>query len=490
MSSSDEDRVERGDEGATSEDEEEWPFWKLALIALPQMGVMVLWIFLGPNTTPYLEYLGASKRFAVLNNSAGPIVGFVVGPIVGSWSDQSTSRWGRRRPIIVAGLLSTLIAGVLYSGAKQILQPHEEIEKGQGGSAMYLAAVMQWVLDFTINAMQTPFRALVSDLSSKRQQFPLQIFFSIVCALGCFLAFSIIKVYDVAFHHMLELMGIIMLINFVCVGIALLVAKEKQHVPKAGGEGSAGGFMATMRGMCGACNGMPKAFYILLGVQCMVWLGNTVWGSYGEIWFTHSVYSGNPEAPKDSIPYTEYTQGESSFASAGQIGSVFNLLISFAFMGLAATTIPKHYIYAPCIFVGAFVCFMCAFVVGHSHLLAVLMFVLSNLALTAAGSLPYGIVAVWNRAAEEAGHEGSVAMQMAVLNCCITVGQQLCTMTYGGLVGSFSEVDALRYLYTASMIANFCGGVGAMALGTGTKGKKEVATTDSDEASSSEAESS
>merc|ERR1719373_1114797 len=73
---------------------------------------MVMWIFLGPNTTPYAKSLGASESFATLNNSAGPIVGFLVGPIVGTWSDQSTSKWGRRRPIIVAGLLSTTGAGL------------------------------------------------------------------------------------------------------------------------------------------------------------------------------------------------------------------------------------------------------------------------------------------------------------------------------------------------------------------------------------------
>merc|ERR1739844_607870 len=136
-----------------------------------------------------------------LNNSAGPIVGFIVGPIVGTWSEQSTSKWGRRRPIIVAGLLSTLVAGLLYSGAEQLL--------GKGRGAMYLAAVMQWVLDFTINAMQTPFRALVADLASDKQQLPMQIFFAVVCAVGGFLAFSLMKIYDVAIHHMLELTCIV-----------------------------------------------------------------------------------------------------------------------------------------------------------------------------------------------------------------------------------------------------------------------------------------
>merc|ERR1719282_350041 len=133
-------------------------------------------------------------------------------------------------------------------------------------------------------------------------------------------------------------------------------------------------------------------------------------------------------------------------------------------------------------------CFLCAFVVGHSHKLAVACFILSNVGLTAAGSIPYGIVAVWNRAAEAAGHAGSVAMQMAILNCCITVGQQLCTMILGGLEGSFSVNDSLKGLYIISMVANGLGGIGALFLTTGTKNAgKSVSDSTTDE-SESEAE--
>jgi len=110
---------------------------------------------------------------------------------------------------------------------------------------------------------------------------------------------------------------------------------------------------------------------------------------------------------------------------------------------------------------------MCAFVVGQSRSLAILAFVLSNVCLTAAGSLPYGIVAVWNKAAEQAGKAGSVAMQMAVLNCCITVGQQLCTMVLGGLEGTFEFVVAIKYLFIVSMTANGFAGIAALFLNTG-----------------------
>jgi len=467
ISSSDEESGVKG----SHEEEPEWPFWKLALIALPQLGVMVLWVFLGPNTTPYAKSLGASEAFATLNNSAGPIVGFIVGPIVGTWSDQSESKWGRRRPIIVAGLVSTIVAGLLYAGAKQILGP--------GDGAMYLAASMQWVLDFTINAMQTPFRALVADLASPQQQLPMQIFFAIVCALGCFIAFSIMKLYEVAIHHMLELMFIVLLVNVACVALALCVAREKQYKR----TGSSSSSSNPCAGMCGTIKGQPMVFYTLIFVQCMVWLGNTFWGSYGKEWFTHCVFPGDPEAPEGSAGREMYIAGADAFASAGQWGALFNLFLSFGFMGLGYTAIPNNVIYAPCLFLSAAVCFTCAFVVGNSKELAILCFILSAVGLTAAGSIPYGIVAVWNKAAEKAGKTSSVAMQMAILNCCITVGQQLCTMILGGLEVSFSLPDALTGMLIIGMVANGLGGVGAFFLTADTSdpGGKSVKSTSSSE---------
>merc|ERR1712038_1607691 len=97
-------------------------------------------------------------------------------------------------------------------------------------------------------------------------------------------------------------------------------------------SGDQSGSSNPLAGMCGACKGMPFAFYTLIFVQCMVWLGNTFWGSYGKEWFTHSVYPGDSEAAPGSIARELYIVGADAFASAGQYGSFFGLFLSFAFM--------------------------------------------------------------------------------------------------------------------------------------------------------------
>ena len=43
------------------------------------------------------------------------------------------------------------------------------------GKAVYFAAPMYWVLDVTINVLQTPHRALVADLATEEQQIPMQV---------------------------------------------------------------------------------------------------------------------------------------------------------------------------------------------------------------------------------------------------------------------------------------------------------------------------
>merc|ERR1712088_295709 len=138
-------------------------------------------------------------------------------------------------------------------------------------------------------------------------------------------------------------------------------------------------------------------------------------------WFTLSVYAGDPEAALGSTARQMYIAGETDFGTAGQLGSIFNLCLSFVFMGLGFTSVPSHLIFAPCIFVGAGVCFMCAFVVGQSRSLAIVAFVLSNVCLTAAGLLPYGI---------------------------------------------FAFVVAIKYLFIISMMANGLAGVAALFLNT------------------------
>merc|ERR1711963_7790 len=89
---------------------------------------------------------------------------------------------------------------------------------------------MWWIVDITINVLQTPFRALVADKATDAQQIPMQVVFVFMMAIGNFIAFSMMQIYADPTAHMFELMMMICAINVVCVAIQSLVARETPYV--------------------------------------------------------------------------------------------------------------------------------------------------------------------------------------------------------------------------------------------------------------------
>jgi hypothetical protein len=467
------------DEGQSLVAEEEaqkevFPFWRLCLLALPQLGVQLMWMFLGANATPFMKHLGAPDYLATLNMVAGPLVGFFAGPLVGAWSDHSTCSWGRRIPIIMFGLVSTLVAGVLWAGSERLLPAHP----------LWLSAPMYWVLDLTVNILQTPFRALVADMASDEQQAPLQVVFVVVAAVGNFGAYSLLSVYDNALDHMLELMLMVLGINVICIAIQTAAAKDKPAQVSKGG----GSCLGPLTESLGSVRSMPPAFGLLLGIHCMAFFGIQTWNAFSQQWFTFSVYDGDEQAANGTPEKEAFIDGKNAYASGGQMRSVLQLGVSLLIMGLLAMpSIRPGFVYGPCLYIGAAASLLAAFAVGHSGTFAMTCLVLSVVAETGTGSVPYGLVASWSQQAEAAGNPTSTAMQMALLNCCITVGQQVTVLALAGLelpVTHLSLASSLLVILGATGVMYALAGTGALFLKVRANQNDEDETSDDSEDSS------
>mmetsp|Transcript_43712 Transcript_43712/g.81541 ORF Transcript_43712/g.81541 Transcript_43712/m.81541 type:complete len:459 (+) Transcript_43712:87-1463(+) len=434
--------------------EDKWPLWKLILIALPQVSVQVLWCFIGPNSTSYMRHLGLKNSLATLNNIAGPITGFFTGPLVGAISDTLTSRFGRRRPVILAGLTAVCVAGTLFSTSEHFMPE---------GKAVYFAAPMYWILDVTINILQTPHRALVADLATEEQQIPMQVAFVVLMSIGNFLAFSIMKIYKSPVDHMFELMAGICAFNAFCVGIQFLVAREKplKRDPDAPKQSACAPVMSVVEAVAGS----PRLLYHLAAVQCLVWIGNTAWNLYAGQWFGNSVYGGDVNAPEGSPLKDAYEEGIHAFTWGGQGKAMLQLVSALSIIGiLLNTTIRPRLVYAPCIFVGLIVSILAAFFVGNDGTFAITVMVLSVMPETGSFAIPFGLVATLNKRAEEEGKPVSTALQMALLNCCVTIGQQICTMSLAGIEAHMTLAAALPCVFIVAGVAQALGGVGALSL--------------------------
>lgn len=96
---------------------------------------------------------------------AGPLSGLIVQPLVGIFADRSKSRWGRRRPFMLAGVAVCIFAMMLLGWAKEIGSV-----LNSSGFAIFLAVWAIYLIDFSINAAMSTDRALVVDTLPPSQQ--------------------------------------------------------------------------------------------------------------------------------------------------------------------------------------------------------------------------------------------------------------------------------------------------------------------------------
>ncbi|MGA7675751.1 MAG: MFS transporter [Rhizomicrobium sp.] len=138
-----------------------WHIWNMCF------GFLGLQFGLGlqnANVSRIFQTLGASLDQIPALWIAAPLTGLLVQPLVGYLSDRTWTRMGRRRPYLLVGALLSATALLFMP-----LSPY-----------LWIAAVLLWVLDASINTSMQPFRALVGDQLSKEQRptgFAVQSFF-------------------------------------------------------------------------------------------------------------------------------------------------------------------------------------------------------------------------------------------------------------------------------------------------------------------------
>ncbi|GAA0577522.1 MFS transporter [Rhizomicrobium electricum] len=106
------------------------------------------------NVSRIFQTLGAKIDDIPILWIAAPLTGLLVQPLVGYLSDRTWTRLGRRRPY--------LLVGALLSSAALLIMPMSP--------ALWVAAVMLWILDASINTSMQPFRAFVGDQLPLRQR--------------------------------------------------------------------------------------------------------------------------------------------------------------------------------------------------------------------------------------------------------------------------------------------------------------------------------
>src|SRR5436309_2532541 len=81
-------------------------FWQIFNMSFGFLGIQFGWGLQLANMSGIYTYLGAKPEQVPILWLAGPVTGLLVQPIIGSMSDRTWNRLGRRRPYFLTGPFS------------------------------------------------------------------------------------------------------------------------------------------------------------------------------------------------------------------------------------------------------------------------------------------------------------------------------------------------------------------------------------------------
>lgn len=129
-------------------------FWQIFNMSFGFLGIQFGFALQNSNASGILRNYGADVEHLSWFWLAAPLVGLIVQPIVGYYSDKTWNRLGRRRPYF--------LAGALLSSSALALMPNANI-LGNIAPLVIIGAGFLMVMDACFNLAMEPFRALVAD---------------------------------------------------------------------------------------------------------------------------------------------------------------------------------------------------------------------------------------------------------------------------------------------------------------------------------------
>lgn len=137
-------------------------FWQLWNISFGFFGVQIAYSLQSANISRIFATLGADPHNLSFFWILPPLMGMLVQPLVGKYSDRTWCRFGRRIPYLFLGSLIAIIVMCLLPNAGNFSFTFT--------GAMIFGLVALMLLDTSINMAMQPFKMLVGDMVSEEQK--------------------------------------------------------------------------------------------------------------------------------------------------------------------------------------------------------------------------------------------------------------------------------------------------------------------------------
>ena len=137
-------------------------FWKLWNLSFGFFGVQIAYALQSANISRIFATLGADPHDLSFFWILPPLMGIIVQPLVGKWSDNTWTRFGRRIPYLFIGALVAVLVMCMLPNAGSF---------GFGvGAAMIFGLISLMFLDTSINMAMQPFKMMVGDMVNEKQK--------------------------------------------------------------------------------------------------------------------------------------------------------------------------------------------------------------------------------------------------------------------------------------------------------------------------------
>jgi maltose/moltooligosaccharide transporter len=156
-------------------------FWKLWNLSFGFFGVQIAYALQSGNISRIFRTLGADPHSLSFFWILPPLMGILVQPIVGTLSDRTWTRFGRRIPYLFVGAATAVAVMCLLPNA------------GSFGMAVSTALIFGlfalMLLDTSINMAMQPFKMMVGDMVNNRQKAKAYSIQSFLCNAGSVVGF-------------------------------------------------------------------------------------------------------------------------------------------------------------------------------------------------------------------------------------------------------------------------------------------------------------
>ena len=424
-------------------------FWKLWNLSFGFFGVQIAYALQSANISRIFRTLGADPHSLSFFWILPPLMGIIVQPIVGSLSDKTWCRYGRRIPY--------LFAGAAMAVAVMCLLPNAGSFGMTVSAALIFGLFALMLLDTSINMAMQPFKMMVGDMVNEKQKTQAYSIQSFLCNAGSLFGYLFPIFFTWIGIANTAPKGVIpdsVIWSFYC-GAAILILcvlytfmKVKEMPPKEyaefhgfdlqkSQEGKKEGFIKLLAQA-------PKAFWTVGLVQFFCW------AAFLFMWtYTNGAIASNVWGTLD-------TASEGYQAAGNWVGVVFAIQAVGSLCW--ALFIPKfknnRAAYITSLVIGA-IGFISVFFIHDKYLLFVSYF-LVGFAWAAMLALPFSIL---TNALKGSSHMGEY---LGLFNCTICL-PQIVAAAFGGLVLRAIGGSQAGMLVIAGILL-LCGAASVLAI--------------------------